>query len=83
MIKFIHDSFEKLEKVTSKIMHNGFLFCFIFPIFSAFILFTYKYFSLSPTIYYIGIALIKLCFYLFIDFIICGFVVDNIKKHAI
>ena len=83
MIKFIHDCFEKLEKITSKIMFNGFKFCFILTIFATLILFTYNHFSLSPNAYYIGIALIKLCFYLFIDFIICGFVVDNIKKHAI
>lgn len=83
MFKFIHDSFKKLEKITSKIMFNGFKFCLILAIVATFILFTYKHFSLSPNIYYIGIALIKLVLYLFIDFVICGFVVDNIKKHAL
>ena len=83
MFKKYLKSLNNLEKKTFKIMKNGIKFCFLLSVASCIILLTYTLFSLNPSIYYIGIALFKLCIYFMIDFIICGFVVDNIKKQVI
>ena len=83
MFKKYLESFKKLEKKTFKIMKNGIKFCFSLSVAACIILLTYTQFSLNPNIYYIGLALLKLSIYFMIDFIICGFVVDNIKKQVI
>ena len=83
MIKSIINSFKNLENITYKIMKNGIKYCFILCIISSIILFTYKTFLSNPNIYYIGLSLFKLSIYFIVEFIICGFVVDNIKKQII
>ena len=81
MIKSIFSNFKNLEDITYKIMKKGFFFCFILAIIATIILFTYKVLPLSPIIYYIGFALFKLSIYFVIEFIVCGFAVDSIKKQ--
>ncbi|MBO6232753.1 MAG: hypothetical protein J6N78_01630 [Clostridia bacterium] len=83
MLKKYLDGFNKLERKTFKIMKNGIKFCFLLCIISCIVLFTYTLFSLSPNTYYIGLSLFKLSINFMVDFIICGFVVDNIKKQVI
>ena len=83
MIKNIINSFKNLDSITYKIMKKGFKYCFILCIISSIILFTYKNFISSPNIYYIGLSLLKLSIYFAVEFVVCGFVVDNIKKQII
>lgn len=83
MIKRIINSFKNLENITYKIMKKGIQYCFILCIISSIILFTYKTFLSSPNIYYIGLALFKISIYFMAEFIVCGFVVDKIKKQII
>ena len=83
MIKKILTGFKNLEDITYKTMKKGIKFCFAICIFSTIILLAYQFFFFSPSIYYIGISLLKLGISFMIDFIICGFVVDNIKKQII
>lgn len=83
MIKNIINSFKNLENITYKIMKKGIQYCFILCIISSIILFAYKIFLSSPNIYYIGLSLLKLSIYFIVEFIVCGFVVDNIKKQII
>ena len=83
MIKKYINSFKNLEKLTCTIMKKGFKFCFFISLISCIILFTYISFSLDPFIYYIGLSIFKLSLYFMVEFIICGFVVDNIKKQVI
>lgn len=83
MLKKIFDNFKNLDKLTFKIMNNGLKFCFVLCIMSVFILFTYHFAFASPLVYYIGLNLFKLSLILGIEFIICGFVVDGIKKQLI
>ena len=71
MIRKILDNFKNLDKLTSKIMNYGLKFCFAVCVLS------------SPFIYYIGINLFKIGLIFAIEFIICGFVVDGIKKQLI
>ncbi|MBO4292850.1 MAG: hypothetical protein J5881_00435 [Clostridia bacterium] len=83
LFKLFCDSFKNLEKKTYKIMKNGFKFCFLLCVISCIILLTYTFSSANPITYYIGLALFKLSLSFMIDFIICGFVVDGIKKQTI
>lgn len=83
MILKIINSFCNLDKKTLKIMKNGLKFCIILCIISCFILLTYNFFITSPNVYYIGILILQISLYYMVDFIICGFVVSNIKNHII
>lgn len=83
MIKKIIESFKSFEKTTYKIMINGLKFCFILCLISVFILLTYNLSFQSPFVYYIGISLFKLSLIFGIEFIVCGFVVEGIKKQSI
>ena len=83
MVKKIINSFKNLEKLTYKIMQNGFKFCFILCLISISILFTYELAFETPFLYHIGISLFKLSLIFGTEFIICGFVVDGIKKQII
>ena len=83
MFKKFINIFKGLDKLTFKIMKNGLKFCFVICILSVLILATYNLSILSPFLYYIGIALFRLSIIFAIEFIICGLVVDGIKKQAI
>lgn len=83
MLKKVFENFKNLDKLTSKIMNYGLKFCFVVCLISVLVLFTYSFAFASPLIYYIGISLFKISLILGIEFIICGFVVDGIKKQLI
>ena len=83
MISNVIGFFKNLDKLTYKIMKIGLSFCLSLAILSALILFTYNIASLSPHIYYIGIALFKLSCNFGVDFIICGLIMDSIAKQLI
>ena len=83
MIKKIFNIYKSFEKITYKIMNNGLKFCFILCLISVFILLTYDLNIQSPFIYYIGISLFRLSLIFGIEFIICGFVIEGIKKQLI
>ncbi len=83
MFQKIFDYFKNLDKLTYKIMNYGLKFCFAICILSVFILFTYVCDFSSPFIYYIGIHLFKISLIFSIEFIVCGFVVDGIKRQII
>ena len=82
MFKKIIESYRSFEKITNKIMKFGLTFCFLLSLISCFILVTY-FFIPSPFVYYIGITLFKLSLIFAIEFIICGFAADGIKKQLI
>lgn len=83
MFKSIINNYKNLDKLIYKIMKNGLIFCFTLCLISIIILFTYEVFLSSPSIYYIGLNIFKLSIIWGIEFIICGFVVDGIKKQLI
>ena len=72
--------FTELDLTTLKIMKIGFKICFSILIFSVillvFYLSTYKLF-----LYDLGLSIFRLSTYFFVEFIICGFTVDKIKKQ--
>ena len=83
MFKKILENYKNFENITYKILKNGLKFCLTLCIISSSILLTYNLFIISPSIYYVGITLFKLSLILGIEFIICGFVTDGIKKQLI
>lgn len=83
MITNIINLFKNLDKKTFSIMKKGITFSFIVTIISSLILLTYILLIKQPQLYYIGLALLKLSLFFIIDFIICGIVVENIKKQII
>lgn len=83
MVKRIFDSYKSFEQITCKILKSGLEFCLLLCILSVSILLTYNLFIPSPMVYYIGISLFKLSLIFGIEFIICGFVTDGIKKQLI
>lgn len=83
MIKSIIKIFKNLDKLTNKIMNYGLHICTGICIFAVAILFTYETIFSSPDLFYIGLALFKLGTIFGIEFIVCGIVVDSIKKQII
>ena len=83
MIKSLINNFKNLDKLTYKIMKYGLLFCFAICMISISILLTYETIFLCPTLFYIGLSLFKLSCIFGIEFIICGIVVDSIKKQLV
>jgi len=83
MFKKIYDSYKNFEKITYKILKGGLEFCLFLCLLSVSILLTYNLFVHSPLMYYVGISLFKLSLIFGIEFIICGFVTDGIKKELI
>ena len=75
--------FKNLDPKTIKIMKLGFTFCFLILIFS--LLFLISYLTFKPTLFFflLGITLLKLSIIFSIEFIICGIIVDIIKKKLI
>lgn len=83
MFKKLLESFKNFDKLTYKILKHGLNFCFAICLISVFILLTYELVFTTPFIYYIGISLFRLSLIFGIEFIICSFVVDGIKKQLI
>lgn len=83
MLKKIITYYKNLDKNTYKILYKGLEFCFLLASFSAFILLSYILFLQAPLVYYIGINLFRLSLVFSVEFIICGFIVDSIKKQLI
>jgi hypothetical protein len=80
MINNIINNFRNLDKLTKVIMKSGLSFCSLLGIISLIILITYNLSLNIPIIFTIGFILFKLSLTFGIEFIICGFVVDGIKK---
>ena len=83
MFKKIFNSFKSLDKLTKLIMIHGLKFCFTICLVSLVVLLTYNFSFTMPILFTIGFILFRLSLILVIEFIICGYVVDGIKKQNI
>lgn len=83
MINYLKKSFLNLNKKTKQILKSGWKFCLIICIISLFFLITYNIFVHNHLFYKLGISLFKLSMIFAIEFLICGYVVDSIKKGEI
>ena len=82
MFKKIVETYKNFEKTTNFIIRSGLSFCSFLCLISLSILCIYLI-SKFPFLYYIGITIFRLSIIFSIEFIICGFVVDGIKKQLI
>ena len=83
MFKKIFNGFKNLDKLTKSIMSYGLKFCFMICIVSLAILLTYNFSYTLPILFTIGFILFRLSLIFGIEFVICGFIVDGIKKQII
>lgn len=74
--------FKNLDKNTYKIIKSGLIFSTIICLISVLILLTYIIDG-ELLFYYLGITLVKTSFIFAVEFIICGIIVDFIRKHDI
>ena len=82
MLNTFIDYLKNFYKKTCIILKYGLYFCFSICLISISILIYYDFFYNSPNLFYIGTLLFKLSLTFAIEFIICGFVVDFLKKEA-
>jgi len=73
---------KNLDKDTFKIIKYGLFFCACIAFIAVAILFTYIFIG-SNFFYYFGMTLMKSSFTFAVEFVICGIVVDFIRKHKI
>ena len=83
MIKKLKEKFNTIDKKVLKVMNTGFKCSLLLSFISCFILLTYHYNLASPDLYYSGLLLFKTSLFFFVDFIVCGFAIDTIKKQMI
>lgn len=82
MLKNILKRFKEIDTDTYKIIKKGLIFSFFISFLSALIMLTYSINTTSLNTYYIGFTLFKLSCYLGVEFIVCGLVMDTIKKQS-
>lgn len=73
---------KNLDKNTFKIMKYGLLFCGCIALVAIAVLLTYIFLG-SSFFYYLGLSLMKSSFTFSVEFVICGIVVDFIRKKGI
>ena len=83
MVNNIINSFKNLDTLVKRIMKIGLKFCSILGIISLIILVTYNISFTIPIVFTIGFILFKLSLIFGVEFIICGFAIDKIKKQLI
>ena len=83
MINNILNNFKNLDKLAKKIMKHGLRFCSILGRVSLIILVTYNLSFTIPILFNVGFILFKLSLIFGVEFIICGFAADKIKKQLI
>lgn len=77
----IYSGLRNLDKVTYKIIKYGLLFSTFVGIMATTILCSYMILGIT-FFYHLGITLIKVCFSLAVEFIVCGIIVDSLKKQT-
>ena len=73
---------KNLDKDTFKIMKYGLFFCSCIALVAVVVLLTYIFLG-SSFFYYFGLTLMKSSFTFAVEFVVCGIVVDFIRKKKI
>lgn len=83
MFNKIKTYLQNIDTLTYKIIKIGLYFCLILAILSAILLLIYSIALTSQNIYYIGLSLFKLSCSFGVEFIVCGFAMDALKKQLL
>ena len=79
-MKKVKNLINNLDKLDLKIMKKGLLFCFAITCISIAMLTSYLFVH-NIFLFELGFTILKLSLYFAVDFVVCGIVVDNIKKQ--
>lgn len=80
-MKYLKNLFYNLDEIDLKIMKIGIKICFGILIFSVILLTIYLLAVHNFFLYELGLTILKLSSYFFVEFIICGIVADMVKKQ--
>lgn len=79
----INDIINNLDFKTKVIIKNGFKFCTFLCAISLFLLVTYIFWFSVPLVFNIGIMIFEMSLLFSVEFLVCGIVVDSLKKRLI
>ena len=79
----IKDIINSLDFKTKMIIKNGFKFCIFLCVISLSLLVTYIFWVSIPFVFNVGIMLFQMSLLFSVEFLICGIVVDSLKKRLI
>lgn len=79
----IKELINNLDKTDLKIMKSGLKLCFFVLLFSVLLLVFYLNYSHNFFLYELGLLIFKISCYIAVEFIVCGIIVDTIKKGII
>ena len=79
----IKDIINSLDFKTKMIIKNGFKFCIFLCVISLSLLVTYIFWVSIPLVFNVGIMLFQMSLLFSVEFLICGIVVDSLKKRLI
>lgn len=83
MIKKFIEDISTIDKSIVKVMKIGRIASFVFCIVALVILSIHAFNPISYTTYEIGTLLFKNGLFLFVDFFMCGFICDKLRKQRI
>lgn len=81
-LDYFKDLIANLDSTDLKIMKTGLKICFATLIFSVVLLYFYLNTSVN-FLYELGLSIFKISVYIAVEFVICGIVVDKLKKGTI
>ena len=79
----INNIINNLDFKTKVIIKNGFKFCTFLCAISLFLLVTYIFWFSIPWVFNIGIMIFEMSLLFSVEFLVCGIVVDSLKKRLI
>ena len=82
MFKKIIDTYNNMDVKIRIILKHGLKFCTILCIVSIIMLLTYNILFSAPLMYHIGLSLFRLSLVFAIEFFICAFTIDGIKRQV-
>lgn len=82
-LNYLKNLLHNLDKTDLKIMKLGLKICFSILLFSVLILSFYLTTNHKFFLYELGITIFRVSTYIAVEFIVCGIVVDTLKKNII
>ena len=82
-LSYLKELITNLDKTDFKIMKYGLKICLMILLFSVFLLLLYLNAEHNVFLYELGITIFKVSTYIAVEFVVCGIVVDTIKKGTI
>ena len=79
-LNYLKDLLANLDKTDLKIMKYGLKICFGILLFSVMLLSFYLTATHNVFLYELGITIFRVSTYIAVEFVVCGIVVDTIKK---